>query len=377
MLGDGQYVAHDGRVRRLYTQDFGHGSSHWIAVVDEKAHVVIPVVPTESARDGMQFEELAWNLISLLLDRMGTSQAALLELKENMKREFVDQGERASEGIRQVRLEVEDSKSALTLANHVLVSRCDSIEEFNRRLKEEVRLLKEENEERKKESATLRSEFSALMASLKGDIESLKKEVAVVKNDKKEREVKEEESRELEQKASMLSLENVVMPVAVNETDPPSPYPSISSAFEPPAMTRYGYKGPEIKRVASEGAHRKASAILHPLTIPLTLFKYPNTVATATGAAYMSQGEKKEFETFCGFESQKVGAVKAQIATMLSLPDASSIRLWDFYSPCQLFLLDENETLSEANIVENNAILVKFQHPIVKKFLFEGPRSLG
>jgi ubiquitin C-terminal hydrolase len=138
----------------------------------------------------------------------------------------------------------------------------------------------------------------------------------------------------------------------------------------------YGYKGPEVMRVASEGTHRMPSVMLHPLTMPLSLFKYPNTVATATGTASVSQGEKKEYEIFYGFASDKVGAIKKKIAKKLKV-EPTSLRLWDFYSPHQLALLDENKTLSEVNIVENNAILVEHEHPFAKKFLFEGPRSLG
>jgi hypothetical protein len=42
-----------------------------------------------------------------------------------------------------------------------------------------------------------------------------------------------------------------------------------------------------------------------------------------------------------------------------------------------LALLDENKTLIEADIVENNEILIEFEHPYAKKFLFEGSRTLG
>lgn len=118
------------------------------------------------------------------------------------------------------------------------------------------------------------------------------------------------------------------------------------------------------------------SVPLYPLTLPLNLFTYPNTVATATGTATAGQGAKKEYETYYAFAGEKTLDVKTKIARKLNVP-ADSIRLWDFYSPSQMALMDENKTLSECNIVEKNTLLVEHQHPFAKKFLVEGSRTFG
>lgn len=116
--------------------------------------------------------------------------------------------------------------------------------------------------------------------------------------------------------------------------------------------------------------------MLHPLTIPLVLFQYPKNVATATGSASATHGAKKEYETIYVFASERAKEVKEKIAVKLGA-DASTIRLWDFYSVSQMALLDEEKTMSESNIVENNTVLVEYQHPYGLKFLVEGPRTFG
>jgi len=131
----------------------------------------------------------------------------------------------------------------------------------------------------------------------------------------------------------------------------------------------YGFKGPEVRRTAYEGQPRQVSVPVHPLTMPLTLFKYPNNVTTATGPASASHGVKTEYEKFYAFAIEKAGAVKEKIAKKLCVP-AESLRLWDFYSSSQLVLMDDKKTLGELNIVENNAVLVEYEHPLGKKIPF-------
>lgn len=128
-------------------------------------------------------------------------------------------------------------------------------------------------------------------------------------------------------------------------------------------------------RNSIEGTYT-CSVPLHPLTLPITLWYYPQTVATATGAASATHGQKKEYETYYAFAGEKASDVKEKLAVKLNA-DPETIRLWDFYSAAQMAIMDENKTLSDCNIVEKNTILVEYQHPFAKKWLVEGPRTFG
>lgn len=128
-------------------------------------------------------------------------------------------------------------------------------------------------------------------------------------------------------------------------------------------------------RNSIEGTYA-CSVPLHPLTLPITLWFYPQTVATATGAASATHGQKKDYETYYAFAGEKASDVKEKLAAKLQA-DPDTIRLWDFYSPAQMAILDESKSLSDCNIVEKNTILVEYQHPFAKKFLVEGPRTFG
>lgn len=114
VLGEGQYITHEGHVLKLRVQRFGVDSSHWIATVNDKAHVVVPVPPDEKVKEGMAFEEMAWKLIGLLLDRVNVEQGRLNELRSEMSN-LKTNGDKTESLLRQAQLDLEDAKSDYNL----------------------------------------------------------------------------------------------------------------------------------------------------------------------------------------------------------------------------------------------------------------------
>lgn len=177
-LGDGNYVLHNGKVVKLSVQCVSPGITHWIAVVDDTAHIVTDVFPSEHLEDGVTFEDLVWEVLSLLLQHAGIAQADVSQLDglcSKFSSQLKDYGERIGivEGnSRRALLEVED----LTKEHRISMLRMDALHSAT---KVEILSVRKEFEE---EMAELR----ASLASVNAKFTESKKENAQLREDNDE-----------------------------------------------------------------------------------------------------------------------------------------------------------------------------------------------
>lgn len=134
MLGEGQYISHNGIVRKLHVQQFGLGSAQWVVTVNDKAHVVLPVSPDEVVDEGMRSEDLIWKLIALLLDRVSSEQQKVALLSNEILA-AKNSGETGQELARNAQLNLEDVQSHSNLLQSIVEEQNAGIEALNAEVK--------------------------------------------------------------------------------------------------------------------------------------------------------------------------------------------------------------------------------------------------
>lgn len=157
-LGEGHFIQHRGKVLKLGVQTCGPDVSMWIADIEEKSHVILPVIPSEIVEEGVDFDHVIWNLVALLLHRMTGSEVLGDDLKSLVNVLKVDL-EKCLAQARGAMLEVEEVRRDLASGVMVLNAKCES-------LSGEIGVLKKDNEALKKENASLREWCEEMRSSL-------------------------------------------------------------------------------------------------------------------------------------------------------------------------------------------------------------------
>jgi len=176
-LGEGQYIAHDGTVVKLRVQHLGPGVSHYVATVNNKAHVVLPVPASEDVAEGMKYEDLIWNLVTLLLQRGVTDERNLasfvMEMKsENafLKDELRKLSDKEESSLRTARLEIEELLTALNYAKMEFRAKTDAMEAKLSEYGARNDAMEAENAALKKEVSSLKLEMATTMDLVKAQM---------------------------------------------------------------------------------------------------------------------------------------------------------------------------------------------------------------
>jgi len=169
-IGCDEFIVHDGKVVKLGAV----GSLSSAVKLDGVEHVVVPVPPSESAKEGTKFEDSAWNLIALLLHhaRVGQSDySKMLDEVSMLQKETArlnseimrlrEADMKLHDAWRQSQMDLEAFQTDLNRTKQVLGARCDdssarlvkmearceSLEEVNRSLEAANLSLRKDNDD--------------------------------------------------------------------------------------------------------------------------------------------------------------------------------------------------------------------------------------